>query len=118
MSPKRKSNRAANSSPAPNSSPRPQAGPPARAEEANAASPRPMPAVKPTRRRRKTPPGFEDRIGYKFKDAALLEQALTHISALAGPRHRSGSYQRLEFLGDHVLGLVISDMLFGAFPKA
>lgn len=76
------------------------------------------PAAKPKRRRRKTPPGFDDRIGYKFKDGALLEQALTHISALTGQRNRSGSYQRLEFLGDHVLGLVISDMLFGAFPKA
>jgi len=75
-------------------------------------------AAKPKRRRRKTPPGFEDRISYKFKDVALLEQALTHISALAGPRNRAGSYQRLEFLGDHVLGLVISDMLFAAFPKA
>ena len=75
-------------------------------------------AAKPKRRRRKTPPGFEDRIGYRFKDVALLEQALTHISALAGPRNRAGSYQRLEFLGDHVLGLVISDMLFAAFPKA
>jgi ribonuclease-3 len=79
---------------------------------------RAAPGAKPLRRRRKTPAGFEDLIGYKFKDTALLEQALTHISALAGPRNRSGSYQRLEFLGDHVLGLVISDMLFGAFPKA
>ena len=33
-------------------------------------------------------------------------------------RNRSGSYQRLEFLGDHVLGLVVSDMLFRAFPRA
>src|SRR4051812_1751155 len=74
--------------------------------------------AEPRRRRKRTPPGFEDRIGYKFKDGALLEQALTHISALAGPRNRASSYQRLEFLGDHVLGLVISDMLFGAFPKA
>ena len=48
---------------------------------------------------------------------ALLEQALTHISALTGARNRAGSYQRLEFLGDHVLGLVVSDMLFRAFPK-
>jgi ribonuclease-3 len=73
---------------------------------------------KPARRRRRTPDGFETRIGYKFKNQALLEQALTHISALSGPRNRSGSYQRLEFLGDHVLGLVISDMLFRAFPRA
>jgi ribonuclease-3 len=77
-----------------------------------------VPAAKPARRRRKTPSGFEDRIGYRFKDPALLDQALTHISALAGPRNRAGSYQRLEFLGDHVLGLIVSDMLFRAFPKA
>jgi signal peptidase I len=50
--------------------------------------------------------------------SALLDSALTHISALKGARNRAGSYQRLEFLGDHVLGLVISDMLFRAFPKA
>ena len=48
----------------------------------------------------------------------MLESALTHISALKGARNRAGSYQRLEFLGDHVLGLVISDMLYRAFPKA
>ena len=54
-----------------------------------------------------------------FADKALLERALTHISALSGgPHNRAGSYQRLEFLGDHVLGLVVSDMLFRAFPKA
>jgi ribonuclease III len=61
---------------------------------------------------------FEERIGYRFGDAAVLEQALTHISALTGARNRAASYQRLEFLGDHVLGLVISDMLFRAFPRA
>jgi ribonuclease-3 len=60
---------------------------------------------------------LEVRIGYKFADKDLLERALTHISALAGG-NRASSYQRLEFLGDHVLGLVISDMLYRAFPKA
>ena len=60
---------------------------------------------------------LEERIGHEFADRSLLDSALTHISALSGPS-RSGSYQRLEFLGDHVLGLVISDMLFRAFPKA
>jgi ribonuclease-3 len=68
------------------------------------------------RRRRGT--ALEERIGYRFKDGALLDCALTHISALKGARNRAGSYQRLEFLGDHVLGLVISDVLFRAFPKA
>jgi ribonuclease III len=60
---------------------------------------------------------LETRIGYEFTDKSLLESALTHISALSG-KSRSGSYQRLEFLGDHVLGLVVSDMLFRAFAKA
>lgn len=68
----------------------------------------------------RTKPGrreLEARIGYTFSDAKLLETALTHISALSG-KSRAGSYQRLEFLGDHVLGLVVSDMLFRGFPKA
>ena len=60
---------------------------------------------------------LEQRIGHEFADKALLERALTHISALSGG-NRANSYQRLEFLGDHVLGLVISDMLYRAFPKA
>ncbi|HEX4408450.1 MAG TPA: ribonuclease III [Xanthobacteraceae bacterium] len=75
-------------------------------------------SAKPSRRRKRSTTSLETRIGYRFKDGDLLESALTHISALKGPRNRSGSYQRLEFLGDHVLGLVISDMLYRAFPKA
>jgi ribonuclease III len=83
------------------------------------ASAKPPPQTpEPKRRRRGGTAQFEERIGHQFKNAALLEQALTHISALTGARNRAGSYQRLEFLGDHVLGLVVSDMLFGAFPKA
>ena len=73
---------------------------------------------KEPRRSRRGKHALENRIGYRFNDAALLDCALTHISALKGPRNRAGTYQRLEFLGDHVLGLVISDMLFRAFPKA
>jgi ribonuclease-3 len=60
---------------------------------------------------------LEKSIGYRFKDRELLDRSLTHISAIAGG-NRTNSYQRLEFLGDHVLGLIISDMLFRAFPKA
>jgi ribonuclease III len=78
----------------------------------------PKTATKETKRRRRGTGDFEARIGYRFRDPALLEQALTHISALSGARNRAGSYQRLEFLGDHVLGLVVSDMLFRAFSKA
>ena len=70
------------------------------------------------RRRRRGDGSLEERIGYRFADAGLLDSALSHISALKGARNRAASYQRLEFLGDHVLGLVISDMLFRAFPKA
>jgi ribonuclease III len=61
---------------------------------------------------------LEDRIGYRFAANEWLDRALTHSSALTAGRDRAGSYQRLEFLGDHVLGLVISDMLFRAFPAA
>jgi ribonuclease III len=62
---------------------------------------------------------IEARIGYKFVNAALLDTAFTHVSALKkSVRKRGDSYQRLEFLGDHVLGLVVSDMLYRAFPNA
>ena len=69
-------------------------------------------------RKAKDRAALEERLGYHFADKALLERALTHISALAGGATRANSYQRLEFLGDRVLGLVISDMLYRAFPKA
>jgi ribonuclease III len=76
-------------------------------------------APKNSRRRRRRGDGsLEERIGYRFKDAALFDSALSHISALKGARNRAGSYQRLEFLGDHVLGLVISALLYRAFPRA
>jgi len=87
------------------------------ARPATAAEPRACAAAKDSKRRRGTAE-FEERIGYRFRDSALIEQALTHISALTGTRNRTGSYQRLEFLGDHVLGLAVSDMLFRSFPKA
>ena len=61
---------------------------------------------------------LETRIGHVFADKAILERALTHISAASPRQGRGGSYQRLEFLGDHVLGLAVSDMLYRAFPKA
>jgi ribonuclease III len=88
----------------------PSAAPPAATEAAPSDGQK-----EPRRRRRGT--ALEERIGYKFKDSVLLESALTHISALKGG-NRANSYQRLEFLGDHVLGLVISDLLFRAFPRA
>jgi ribonuclease-3 len=91
------------------------------APDAGAAAPPATPAPAPrktrsARRRARAATTLETTIGYRFKDPDLLNRALTHISALAGG-NRAASYQRLEFLGDHVLGLVISDMLFRAFPK-
>ena len=61
---------------------------------------------------------IEARIGHKFADPNLLTTAITHVSALKPQRKRADSYQRLEFLGDHVLGLIVSDMLYRAFPNA
>ncbi|YBV98051.1 ribonuclease III [Phyllobacteriaceae bacterium JZ32] len=58
---------------------------------------------------------LEEKTGHKFKDPARLERALTHSSA----RQKAGTnYERLEFLGDRVLGLVVAEMLFAAFPNA
>jgi ribonuclease-3 len=75
--------------------------------------------ARPSRETRKRVPAtaLEKTIGYRFKDRELLDRSLTHISAVGGGS-RANSYQRLEFLGDHVLGLIVSDMLFRAFPKA
>jgi ribonuclease III len=61
---------------------------------------------------------IEARIGHKFADSNLLTTAITHVSALKPSRKRGESYQRLEFLGDHVLGLIVSDMLYRTFPTA
>jgi ribonuclease-3 len=59
---------------------------------------------------------LEARLGHEFADAGLAERALTHVSAPhAG---RGESYQRLEFLGDRVLGLVVSEMLYETYPHA
>ncbi|MBQ7692596.1 MAG: ribonuclease III [Oscillospiraceae bacterium] len=55
---------------------------------------------------------LEDKIGYRFHNRALLETALTH-SSYANERHgECESYERLEFLGDSVLGLVTAEYLF------
>lgn len=64
---------------------------------------------------------LEEALGHSFADRAHLRLALTHISSVTevqGSRARVRSYQRLEFLGDHVLGLVVSDMLYRAYPHA
>ena len=57
------------------------------------------------------------RIGHDFADPALLKLALTHASARAGARPNDDN-ERLEFLGDRVLGLAIAELLADSFPKA
>ncbi|CAA7622297.1 ribonuclease III [Magnetospirillum sp. SS-4] len=62
-------------------------------------------------------PDFFQALGHVFARSDLLTQALTHPSVGQGRRNsRSVPYERLEFLGDRVLGLVVADMLFQAFP--
>ncbi len=61
---------------------------------------------------------LEKRLGYRFKNIEFLERALTHVSALPADGDRLKSYQRLEFLGDRVLGLVVASMLKETFPQA
>ena len=61
---------------------------------------------------------LEARLGHKFADPELLDRALTHSSAIAPARRIAQSYQRLEFLGDRVLGLVVADMLYRKMPRA
>jgi ribonuclease-3 len=61
---------------------------------------------------------LEARLGYRFADPELLDRALTHSSAVSPGRRIERSYQRLEFLGDRVLGLVVADMLYRRLPKA
>ncbi len=55
---------------------------------------------------------FCKRLGYEFRDPALLERSLTHRSA-----HRDHN-ERLEFLGDAVLGFLIGEQLYQKFPEA
>ncbi len=61
---------------------------------------------------------LEERIGHRFAERSRLELALSHISGVKGGSPRLRSYQRMEFLGDHVLGSVVSHMLYAAFPDA
>jgi ribonuclease-3 len=61
---------------------------------------------------------LETRIGIRFSDRTRLERALTHSSLRAASGGNERSYERLEFLGDRVLGLVIAEKLFAMFPRA
>ena len=56
--------------------------------------------------------GLENRIGYHFKDLAHLELAFTHSSVA------DNNNQRMEFLGDAVLDMVVADYLYRRYPQA
>lgn len=60
---------------------------------------------------------LEDALGYRFADLSRLEEALTH-SSMSGMDRRTKVrvYERLEFLGDRVLGLVVAEWLLDRFP--
>lgn len=58
---------------------------------------------------------FEKDLGYTFKNTTLLKKALSHPSALAPGQ--GVEFERLEFLGDRVLGLVVAAWLFKEFPS-
>jgi ribonuclease-3 len=54
------------------------------------------------------------KVGYVFQDVQLLEAALTHAS---GVQHRLASNERMEFLGDAILGMVVCERLFEQYPE-
>ena len=56
---------------------------------------------------------LEARLGHVFAERALIDTALTHVSV-----QNVASYQRLEFLGDRVLGLAVAELLSASFPAA
>lgn len=59
---------------------------------------------------------IEEATGYTFKDKALLTRAMTHPGAVSAKDAVKHSNQRLEFLGDRVLGLIVSERLMQRFP--
>src|SRR5271167_359738 len=62
---------------------------------------------------------LEARLGHVFRDADLAARALTHVSSPStSAQGRGQSYQRLEFLGDRVLGIAVAEMLYAAYPQA
>ncbi|MDR0404392.1 MAG: ribonuclease III [Oscillospiraceae bacterium] len=60
---------------------------------------------------------LERRLGYKFKNRDHIMSAVTHSSYANEPKSKGESNERLEFLGDSVLGLIVSDYIFSSFPS-
>ena len=56
---------------------------------------------------------LQKRLGYSFKNLGLLQEALQHAG-----RHQDKNYERLEFLGDRVLALILAEALFMKYPQS
>lgn len=61
---------------------------------------------------------LEARVGHQFKDRELLKKALTHASVRQAPNAKRRDNERLEFLGDRVLGLAVAELLSEVYPSA
>ncbi len=72
--------------------------------------------TEPERERRLA--ALQDRLGYTFRDAQLLDCALTHKSYANEMGLQQHHYERLEFLGDAVLELIVSTHLYSVYPSA
>ena len=57
---------------------------------------------------------LDSTLGHRFADRGLIAAALTHVSLR--PSGQASAYQRLEFLGDRVLGVIVAEMLYHRFP--
>jgi ribonuclease III len=62
---------------------------------------------------------LERLLGYRFTDRTLLQAALRHSSLAPGPhsKRKGEHFERLEFLGDRVVGLAVADLLLARFPR-
>ena len=60
---------------------------------------------------------FEKKIGYTFENPLLLETAFTHSSYVNEGKHERENNERLEFLGDSVLSVLVAEHLYRSFPK-
>jgi ribonuclease III len=80
---------------------------------------RPLPAADPLKKQPEPTAlaALEQALGHRFRDSQLLVQATTHSAAGHG-RADAIDNERLEFLGDRVLGLVVAQLLMERFPKA
>lgn len=60
---------------------------------------------------------IEDVIGHRFANKRLLEEALTHPGCAETRGNTAYNYQRMEFLGDAVLGMVLAELVYGLYPN-